>query len=101
MTLEDRELHAHTLWSVEHSNHALDVFLALLRRCAIDVAADVRSQPRSVYAAWFDREALARSLAAVGIRYVYLGRELGGRPIDARHYDAKGHVRYDLVADAR
>ena len=35
----------------------------------------------------------------VGIGYVFLGGELGGRPADRSCYDADGRVRYDRLAD--
>ena len=38
------------------------------------------------------------ALEQQGIRYLFLGRELGGRPSDRRFYDRDGYVRYDLLA---
>jgi hypothetical protein len=37
---------------------------------------------------------LKQSLATAGFQYLYLGRELGGRPEGDQYYDAKGHVLY-------
>jgi uncharacterized protein (DUF488 family) len=39
------------------------------------------------------------ALEADGIRYVFLGRELGGRPDGNEFYDDQGHVLYDRVAE--
>jgi uncharacterized protein (DUF488 family) len=86
------------LITIGHSNHSLERFLELLREHDIQGIADVRSWPVSRYAPWFDSEPLADALAGVGVQYVFLGRELGGRPDDERHYDERGHVRYDAVA---
>jgi uncharacterized protein (DUF488 family) len=45
---------------------------------------------------------MQRSLERAGIRYVFLGAELGGRPADPAYYDANGHVVYGrLHGDAR
>ncbi len=86
------------IYSIGHSNHSLEVFLELLRQHAIDAIADVRSQPYSRYSAQFSREALAAALEREGIRYVFLGTELGGRPQDDEFYDDEGHVLYGLLA---
>lgn len=87
------------IYTIGHSNHPLDAFIALLRLHGIDEVADVRSSPynRSPYTAHFNKDALEESLAAEGVRYVYMGAELGGRPADPSCYDA-GRVRYDRVA---
>jgi uncharacterized protein (DUF488 family) len=42
----------------------------------------VRSAPYSRFWPQFNREELARSLAAAGIQYVFLGRQLVGKPDD-------------------
>jgi uncharacterized protein (DUF488 family) len=89
-----------TLLTVGHSNHDLERFLALLRTHDVQGVADVRSWPASRYTPWFDREPLVAALEGVGVQYVFLGRELGGRPDDERLYDEGGHVRYDAVASS-
>jgi uncharacterized protein (DUF488 family) len=35
-----------------------------------------------------------------GFKYLYLGKELGGRPKNKEYYDASGHVLYDRIAEA-
>jgi uncharacterized protein (DUF488 family) len=62
------------------------------------VVADTRSQPRSKFAPHFDRSPLKHALSRSGIRYVYLGSELGGRPADESFYDTDGRVLYSKVA---
>ncbi len=73
-----------TIFTVGHSSHALEDFLALLARHRIACLADVRSLPGSRRFPHFDREALA--LAARGIAYAWCGRELGGRADDPACY---------------
>ncbi|HEY7061168.1 MAG TPA: DUF488 domain-containing protein [Chloroflexota bacterium] len=82
------------IYSIGHSNHALDTFLALLGQHAVDVVADVRSEPYSKYCPHFDKRALEAAVREAGRRYVYLGRELGGRPVGSEYYDAEGYVLY-------
>jgi uncharacterized protein (DUF488 family) len=88
------------LFSIGHSNHALEDFLALLKQHGIQVLVDVRSAPYSRYASQFDREALERALKDAGLSYLFLGRELGGRPEGEEFYDTEGHVLYSQVAEA-
>lgn len=87
------------LYTIGHSNHSLETFLSLLERHAIEAVADVRTYPRSRYNPQFNRETLAEALAERGVRYVFLGAELGGRPADPACYDETGRARYDLIAE--
>lgn len=88
------------LYTIGHSNLPMDQFLDLLQRHGIEVVVDVRSQPYSRYVAHFNRDPLRRALEKVGLSYVLLGTELGGRPGAADFYDDDGYVRYDRVAKA-
>jgi uncharacterized protein (DUF488 family) len=86
------------IWTVGHSNIELDQLLQLLQEAQISAVADVRSDPDKVYREHFEQAPLRSALDRAGIAYVFLGRELGGRPGDRRHFDAEGHARYDLMA---
>jgi uncharacterized protein (DUF488 family) len=46
------------------------------------VIVDTRSSPYSKFAPQFDQAPLRRTLEEAGIKYLYLGAELGGRPAD-------------------
>jgi len=70
----------------------------MLQRNGVQVLAAVRSHAYSNYSPQFDREALKEALTRIGVKYVDLGRELGGRPQGSEFYDADGHVLYDRVA---
>jgi uncharacterized protein (DUF488 family) len=86
-----------TVWTLGHSDHEAEAFLALLERHGITAVADVRSQPHSRRAPQFGREELRRQLKAAGIAYVFLGRELGGRPEDPS-LRTDGRLDYAKVA---
>lgn len=86
-----------TVLTIGHSNHTLEVFLALLARHRVSVLADVRSAPDSRFNPHFNREPLAAALETAGLGYVYLGRELGGRSDDRSCYE-NGRIRYDRLA---
>lgn len=86
------------LYTVGHSNHSLEHFIGLLTRHEIAVLIDVRSAPYSRYSPQFNREPLRESLESSGIRYIYGGDYLGGRPSDPACYDGDGNVDYSRVA---
>jgi uncharacterized protein (DUF488 family) len=87
----------HPVFTIGHSTHSIDAFIALLRRHAVTAVADVRSAPFSRFNPQFNKEALARSLKARGIKYVFLGRELGARSEDRSCYE-NGRVQYARLA---
>jgi uncharacterized protein (DUF488 family) len=73
------------IFTVGHSNRAWVEFAALLAVHEIDLVADVRAFPASRRHPQFDRLQLERELPAVGIDYLWLGRELGGMRDYAAH----------------
>lgn len=85
------------VFTIGHSTHPLDEFMALLKQHAVTALADVRSAPFSRFNPQFNKDALARDLKAHGIKYVFLGRELGARSDDPSCYE-KGRVRYGRLA---
>ncbi len=89
-----------SLYTIGHSNHDESHFIGLLQRHAIEVLADVRSQPFSKYSPQFNRESLQASLPRSGIQYLFIGDQLGGRPSGDEFYDVAGHVLYHRVAEA-
>lgn len=85
------------IYTVGHSSHPLERLLALLQQHGVTAVADVRSQPYSRLHPQFNREELSAALQGVGIAYVFLGKELGGRASDPSCY-VDGQVQYDRVA---
>jgi uncharacterized protein (DUF488 family) len=91
-----------SFFTIGHSNHDFEAWLALLRQHGVEVVVDTRSSPYSKYVPQFDKELMQRSLEEAGLRYLFLGAELGGRPANPEYYDAKGRVLYSrLRGDAR
>ncbi len=86
------------LFTIGHSNLALDDFLALLQQHGIDTVADVRTVPRSRYVPHFSAGPLREALGRRAIGYLPLGHELGGRPAADDFYDEEGHVLYGRLA---
>lgn len=85
------------IYSVGHSNHTPEQFLALLRQHQLDAVIDVRSRPYSRQSPHFGREAPEAWLQAGGIVYRYMGDGLGGFPDDPDCYAATGPVLYERV----
>lgn len=85
------------VFTIGHSTHSLEAFVALLNRHGVTAIADVRSAPFSRFNPQFNREALKGALAANRIKYVFLGRELGARSSDASCYE-NGRVLYTRLA---
>src|SRR5712692_1910478 len=86
-----------TLFTIGHSNHSIEVLVELLRQHAVQAVADVRSRPYSGRFPQFNRPVLKRELKESGLRYVFLGLELGARREESCCY-VEGQARYDLVA---
>ena len=84
--------------TVGHSNHSVEDLVALLHRHQVTVVADVRSVPYSRRHPQFSRRPIENSLAAHGIRYVFLGAELGARTPDPSCYDDEGRVLFSRLA---
>jgi uncharacterized protein (DUF488 family) len=86
------------LLTIGHSNHSIEAFILLLEQQGITAVADVRSHPFSRYLPHFNKSEITASLSAVGIQYVFLGKELGARPEDLSCYDTSGKALYDRIA---
>ena len=87
------------LFSIGHSTQPLESFLRLLEDYHIEVVADVRTAPYSRFNPQFNRRDLEFGLKEHGLGYVFLGRELGGRPEGEEFYDPDGHVLYGRMAE--
>src|ERR1700742_2928764 len=86
------------IFTVGHSNPPIERFIGLLQPHGITALADVRSTPYSRFNPQFNKEKLQSALAAAGIRYVFLGEELGARTKDPSCYDEDGKVSYTKLA---
>lgn len=83
------------IFTIGYGARTIAAFLELLGGHEIGYLIDIRSSPYSRYKPEFGREALERELRRHGIRYVYLGQQLGGRPADPDCYLAAGNEGED------
>ena len=67
------------IYTAGHGNRSIEEFLVLLEDAGIGCLVDVRAYPASRRHPRFAREALEKSLADSGIRYLWEGIALGGR----------------------
>lgn len=67
------------IYTLGHDSHEKAIFLSLLARHGVNLLIDVRREPYLRHMPHFCRDALGKSLRAWGVRYLFLGRELGGR----------------------
>ena len=85
------------LYTIGHGNRKREVFLALLKAFGIEYVIDVRSQPYSKFNPQFNQNELKFFLEGNGVKYVFMGDSLGGRPKDTSCYDNEGKVNYEVV----
>ncbi|WP_316235310.1 MULTISPECIES: DUF488 domain-containing protein [unclassified Bradyrhizobium] len=85
------------VYTIGHSTHAIEKLIELLKGQNITAVCDVRSRPYSRMNPQFNREPLKKALRESGIKYVFLGAELGARSDDKNCY-RNGQVQYDLLA---
>jgi uncharacterized protein (DUF488 family) len=71
--MEEREI-----WTLGHSTHTLEEFVALLQSFQIEILIDVRRLPGSRKFPHYDKEALEISMPKSDIQYLHL-KDLGGR----------------------
>jgi uncharacterized protein (DUF488 family) len=94
MSLETIEV-----FTIGHSTHSWERFVALLRRANVTAVADVRTSPYSRHYPHFNRDDLREELRLDGISYVFLGKELGGRPSERKFY-CEGVADYEKMTQA-
>lgn len=66
------------IWTIGHSTRTIDEFISLLNENGVKLLADVRAWPGSKRYPQFNKDVLAESLLANGIRYEHFS-ELGGK----------------------
>lgn len=85
------------LFSIGHSSHSIEQFIELLNGSNIEILVDVRSQPFSRYSPHFDKDQLERHLEKNGIKYIFMGDKLGGRPSDVTVLNSNNKIVRDII----
>jgi len=89
-----------SIFTIGHSNLTIEDFLKLLHLHKIQILVDIRSEPYSKYVPHFNRKELEQAIKEAGMKYLFLGRELGGRPAGEEFYNSEGYVLYGRLADS-
>lgn len=76
-----------TIHTIGYGNRDWQSFLNLLQKYGITLLVDIRTLPFSRFNPAFRQASLEKSLKESGIRYAFLGAELGGRPKDETLYN--------------
>ena len=88
------------LFTIGYATKPFSVFIEQLQQYDINVIADVRSVPFSKVFFDYHQTSLQQTLPKHGIKYVYLGAELGPRSKDPNHYDETGQVQFDRLMES-
>lgn len=85
------------VYTIGYGSRSIEEFVAVLQTYEIRFVVDVRTAPYSRYKPEFSKDALEQALHSAGIRYVFMGDALGGRPDDPDCFDGAGKVDYERV----
>ena len=85
------------IYTIGHSNMTSESFVEVLESFEIGTVVDVRSSPYSKFVSHFNRENIKKKLVENGMRYIFLGDYIGGKPRDKKYYE-NGNVNYRLIA---
>lgn len=85
------------IYTIGHSTHSTEEFIGLLKKYNITAVSDVRSSPYSKFNPQFNKDKLKSDLKSAGLKYAFLGKELGARSDDPKCYK-NGKVQYDLLS---
>lgn len=88
------------LFTIGHSQHTPEKFVALLKKYNVNYVLDVRSTPYSKYAEQFNKENIFLLLENVGIQYSFMGKFFGARPPELFLYSAEGYLDFEKVAQS-
>jgi len=80
-----------------YGGDTLEGLVARLHAAQVTHVADVRSKPYSRFRPEFNGPELQNALKLANIGYVFLGRQLGGRPDDPDCYTTDDRVDYAMV----
>lgn len=88
----------HPIFTVGHSNKKTEEIISWLKKNNVEVLVDVRSVPYSRYVPQANREAMQLASNDAGIKYIFMGDRLGGRPADVEIKDDLGNYDYSELA---
>ncbi len=88
------------IFTIGHSNRDVNSLLKLLDENSIQVVVDVRSAPYSRHVPQFNKKDIQTAIIDAGIKYIFMGDSIGGKPVDQQYSDQHGKVDYAKLADS-
>lgn len=85
------------MFTIGYATKPIATYIEQLQQHGVTVVADIRSVPYSKVFFDYHQGALQQHLQQAGLRYVYLGAELGPRSKDPAHYDEGNQVQFDRL----
>ncbi|MGB1252115.1 MAG: DNA helicase RecQ [Candidatus Promineifilaceae bacterium] len=85
------------IYTIGYGPHSAEKVLTTLQQHNIAFLIDIRSTPSSLAHPDFDQPALTARAKAAGLRYLFMGEQLGEKPKEASCYDQFGQVDYEVV----
>jgi uncharacterized protein (DUF488 family) len=86
-----------TLYTIGYGNRPIDEFIELLKRYQIAYVIDVRSVPYSRQHPDYSQKPFEHHINSAGMRYVFMGDALGGKPKEPTCYTSEGKVDYTVL----
>lgn len=86
------------IYTIGHSNQDVATFMELLKDHTIQVVVDVRSAPYSRYAPQFNKREIETVVTGAGLKYIFMGDVIGGKPSEPQYRDIHGKVMYQMLA---
>ncbi len=74
------------IYTIGYGNRRIEDFLSILKKFDVDLLIDIRTRPFSRFNPDYRAKKLELHLINNGIRYLFLGQELGGKPADPDCY---------------
>ncbi len=95
-SIMERTTNTIPIYTIGYGSRSITEFIDALHQYKIAYLIDVRSVPHSSYKKEFSKKPLANEVERHGIRYVFMGDLLGGKPDDESCY-VDGMVDYEKV----
>ncbi len=85
------------IYTIGYGNRPIQAFIQLLKKYDIEILIDIRTNPFSRFNPDYRIKKLEVHLINHEVRYLFLGKELGGKPADLSCY-SDGNVDYAKIA---
>jgi len=86
------------IFTIGHSNLDIVSFIELLQANSIQVVVDVRSAPYSRYVPHFNKNGIEAAVNEAGMKYIFMGDAIGGKPSDPGFLAKDGRVLYEKLS---